>query len=287
MIAFEIFWRPIYRYWIFYCITFLLGYRFLTLVPTFSIFESWKKFPALYTLLTKNIDDLFLTCIVWVLFWWRLWHVFFYEWYYYKDNLIEILDFTKWWMSFVWWIIWVVIWLFYINKRFNLTWWEFRLLWDIVLCIVPIGSLLWRIWNYLNQELIWRSIESFSSWRSSFFSQVWLTTTYNLRDNILRVNVNVIQSFWEWLLLLVIVRYIFLSTYKKWFSGVWLISWIYLLGYWCVRFLAEYLKELPSSEIYWIFSISQRMSITLSFIWVCLIYYVLSSKNKLRVLKKL
>ncbi|USN54784.1 MAG: prolipoprotein diacylglyceryl transferase [Candidatus Peribacteria bacterium] len=37
------------------------------------------------------------------------------------------------------------------------------------------------------------------------------------------------------------------------------VSALYLVGYACVRFVAEYLKELPSSEMYGLLSVSQRL----------------------------
>ncbi len=279
MVAFEIFWWPIYWYGIFYCITFLVGYVFLTRLPNHSIFAWGKNYKRLYSLLQNSVDDLFLVCMLWVILGWRLWHVFFYERYYYQDHLVEILQFNKWWMSFVWGILWVVIWLIYITKKHLLSRKEFRLLWDVVLCIVPLWSLLWRIWNFLNQELIWRTLDSFSVWRSDTFSRRWVVYIYDQRDMLQRVNVNLIQSFLEWFLLLCIVRTIFLLKYKEWYTRVWLLSWVYLMGYWTVRFIAEYVKDLPVTEMYSILSISQWMSIVLIASWGALIYSVMSSKN--------
>jgi phosphatidylglycerol:prolipoprotein diacylglycerol transferase len=56
-------------------------------------------------------------------------------------------------MSFVGGVIGVVLGIFRLAHKIKLPWKEMLLLGDIILCIVPLGSMLGRIGNYLNQEL--------------------------------------------------------------------------------------------------------------------------------------
>jgi prolipoprotein diacylglyceryltransferase len=64
MVAFQVFGRNIYRYGIFYFIAFLLGYIFLTFIGKKAYF---KKFPALQTTLTSNLETLFIFLLLGVL----------------------------------------------------------------------------------------------------------------------------------------------------------------------------------------------------------------------------
>ena len=105
MVAFSIFGRDIYRYWIFYLISFILGYCFL--------YRIWKKsffhnFPKLQNLIEKDLESLFIVLILWVLIWWRLWHVFIYDFHHFLNTPLDIFKVRQWRMSFIWWIIWVL-----------------------------------------------------------------------------------------------------------------------------------------------------------------------------------
>ena len=298
MIAFEIFWRPIYRYGLFYLITFVSGYAFLARLPRHSMFAwgdvSKNTFPQLYSLLQHNVDDLFLICMLGVIVWGRLWHVLFYDLAYYSTHLLEIVQINKWWMSFVWGIIWVVLWLIYITRKHALSWREFRLLGDMVLCIVPIWSALGRIWNMLNQELIGRKMSDIAASSSEYMVYIWeliqtnwLTKIYDRRDTIERVNVNLIQSMGEWVLLFLIVWWLFLTIYRKSdrrekrsqiYPG--LIAWVYMIGYAVVRFWVEYLKELPDVEMYGMFSVSQWLMCVLFLLWLSVLWISLSDDSE-------
>jgi prolipoprotein diacylglyceryltransferase len=76
MIAFEIFGFSVYRYGIFYFISFLIGYGCLAFVGK----QEWfHKFPALQHTLTTNLDYLFIFLLLGVLVGGRLGHVFIYD----------------------------------------------------------------------------------------------------------------------------------------------------------------------------------------------------------------
>ena len=262
MIAFALFGRPVYRYGIFYLITFLAGYVFLSRLPRSSIFAE-NNYPQLKNLLENHVDDIFLIIILWVILWWRLGHVFFYERWYYSQNLLEIVQVNKWGMSFFWGICGVTIGLICAVRKWNLSRSDLFLLWDMVLCIVPIGSLLGRIWNSLNQELIGKPLSELSTGMVWFLERLNLTRVYSLWDEVVRVDINIIQSLLEWWVLLLLSRYIFTQIYTKKSPQPGLIVWVYMIWYAIVRFIAEFFKDLPAHEMMWSLSVSQVMMIVL------------------------
>lgn len=271
MIAFELFGRPIYRYGIFYLISFVLGYIFLYRLPRGRFFDITRqqKYPRLYRLLLDKLDDVFLVIILWVIGGGRLGHVLFYEWSYYSQHLLEIVQVNQGGMSFVWGICGVVLGLLYLVRRHKLTRDELFLFGDMVLLIVPIGSLLGRYGNYLNQELIGKEITKIPENIAHIFQSLWLSTVYDQRDTLERVNTNFIQSLGEGALLLLIWWLIFLTLYRKDIRP-WLIAGVYMIGYALVRFGAEFLKDLPEYEMLWVLSKSQWLTIWLLIfgIWV-------------------
>jgi len=152
MIAFSIFWINIYRYWIFYLVGFILAYSFLSFIWKKKYFH---KFPKLQNLLENDLEELFIILILWVLIWWRLGHVLIYDFQYFVDNPLDIFKIWQWWMSFIWWLLGVILWvsIFVWKKKFSRK--EFLMLLDLLCCMLPLCIAFWRLWNFLNQELYW------------------------------------------------------------------------------------------------------------------------------------
>jgi len=282
MIAFTIFGRPVYRYGIFYGITFLVGYQFLSYV--------WKQtrltsYPRVQKLLTVQLDMFILLIILGVIIWGRLWHVFLYERSYYQDHLWEIVQTRQGGMSFIGGLLGVVSVLFILRRKYKLTMTDFLLLWDLVLCVVPLGILLGRIGNFLNKELYWRvvynkallSIPVSDSLRDlkdrmlflddryyEAIKKLHLIADYGTAEKVpgeLRLNTNFLQAFGEGFLLLIINHLILRLRYAKNHIRPGFISGVFLVGYGIVRFLAEYLKALPDYEIRGPLSVSQWVMI--------------------------
>ena len=273
MIAFEIFGRPIHWYGIFYLITFLSGYTFLRLITRSSFFQRNKQeYQGLYHILADDLDDIFLVMMLGVIVWWRLGHVFFYDRAYYSQNLMEIIQINKWWMSFVGWVIGVILGLLYLYRKHRLTGKEFVLFGDLVVLVVPLWSLLWRLWNWFNQELYGKSLALFSESFPVIGSKIkeyGLTRVYDTVDSLTRIDTNIIQSAWEGWVLLILVWFLFIFFVRKEKPLIpWLISWSFLIWYWVLRFFFEYLKDLPSAELYGAFSISQILSRIMILAWI-------------------
>lgn len=254
MIAFTIFWWPIYRYGIFYLVTFVFGYRFLYWLWTTRVFASYAW---LQTLLTEKRDDLFLVGLLGVIVWGRLWHVLLYDRAYYSQNLSEIIMINQGWMSFIWGVVWVLVGILYMRWKLWLQKEEVLLLGDIVLCIVPLGIFLWRIGNFLNQELRWLPLAKLSSSWQQLFSALWLDYVYSSVDEQPRVNTNVIQSVLEGLLPLCIGMYILLKNYLRGSIRPWYITGLFFITYACVRFFVEFFKDMPPQEYLWSLTVSQ------------------------------
>ena len=259
MVAFTIFWRDIYRYGIFYLIWFIISYIFLYVIWKKHIFH---KFTNLQNLLENDLEGLFIILILWVLIWWRLWHVFIYDLPYFLNNPLDIIKIWQWWMSFIWWLLWVIIWISIFIWRKKLTRKEFVILLDLLACILPLCIAFWRLWNFLNQELYWIkfSTNSFNSSMETIdkLKSIWLLYIYHNVDDSLRINTNFLSIIFEWILLFITLIVIFIKQIKQQKRKVWKISIIFLLRYSIVRFFLEYLRQDSQSEFIWPFTKSQR-----------------------------
>lgn len=268
MVAFSIFGRDIYRYGIFYLVGFVIAYCFLYFIWKKRYFN---KFTKLQNLLENDLESLFIILILWVLIWWRLWHVFIYDFQYFIDNPIDVIKVRQWWMSFIWWIIWVIIWIsiFIYKKKFSRK--EFIILLDLLACILPICVALWRLWNFLNQELYWIIFKN-SLWRSestvSTLNSLWFLHIYNKIDSTLRINTNLLSIIFEGILLFIILLSNFIIQINNKKRKIWKISMIFLLWYSTVRFFLEYLRQDSQAEFIWRFTKSQRFFLIFILLWI-------------------
>lgn len=258
MIAFSLWSVDIYWYWIFYVVAFFSAYLFLYYISRDVFFS---KYPKIKTFLRDNLDDLVLLSILWVLVWWRLWHVIIYDLAYYLKNPLEIVQFWKWWMSFIWWMIGVFLSLLIFAKLKKLKKSDLILLFDLILCIAPLWILIWRIGNFLNQELYWIIVPSwywwFSIWFVKLLEKLHIFYVYEKIDNFLRINTNFLASFFEWFISFVFVSTLFLIFKKRWKFRIWLITGVFLLRYSLVRFFLEYLRFDSQSEFVFYLTKSQ------------------------------
>ena len=280
MVAFTIFWWDIYRYWIFYLISFMLTYFFLFFLWKKKVF---KKFPNIQNLLEKDLESLFIILILWVLIWWRLWHVLIYDFKNFIENPIDIFKIRQWWMSFIWWILWVLILFSIFSWRKKFTRKEYIILLDLFACILPLCIALWRLGNFLNQELYWikftNPLERSDSTVSSLTS-LWLLHVYQKIDFSLRINTNLLSIIFEWILLFVTLMIIFIKQLKSKKRELWKISMIFLIRYSVVRFILEYVRQDSQYEIIWRFSKSQRFFLCFIVLWIIWSIYVIRNKKE-------
>lgn len=277
MIAFHLFGRPVYWYGIFYGMTFLFGYRFLSIIWK----QSWMKpYTKLTHLFTEKLDSIVLLVILGVIVWWRLGHVFLYDWAYFREHLWEILQTWQGGMSFIWWVIGVTIVILSLWRYYKLRFRDLLLFGDILLCIVPVWILLGRIGNRLNGELWWKPLQDFPVWVQSVIRTVWLETVYPAVDELPRVNTNFSQAFFEWAVPLIVGQVLLWVHYTKKQMRPGLITGVFFIIYGVVRFVVEFLKDLPEAEFRWPLSISQWIMGLFVLGGVLIMFYVYKEEEK-------
>lgn len=281
MVAFSIFWINVYRYGIFYLIWFLITYFFLFFLWRSEILS---EYPKLQNFLKKNLDDLMIALIIWVLVGWRLWEVFIYERDYFSQNPSEIVKVWHGGMSFFGWMIWVILSLIFLFSITKLSKKDVVLLFDCLVVILPIGIIFWRFGNYLNQELYWLAVPEWARWLTdwivSLLTNLNIFHVYSKIDSLMRVNTNFISIFFEWIILFLLIFFVSKWQIKRKEIKIWLNSSIFLIFYSLFRFLIEYLRVDSQSQIIWKFTISQRLFLTLFIVGIGLLILLLNRKNK-------
>jgi phosphatidylglycerol:prolipoprotein diacylglycerol transferase len=223
------------------------------------------------------MDDIFLYAILGVLVWGRLWQVIIYGLPYYSQHPLEIFMVWKWGMSFIGWIIGVVSSLVYFAYKNNVSATVLFALWDLVFIPTTFWIAIWRIGNFLNQELYWLPIsDSFSAtyphltyWASfSHFFHV-----YPAVDNLLRLNTNFLSSLFEWLIPFIIFVCIFVYKQQKKTRSTGLIVWLFFVWYSIVRFFFEYLRADSQLEFVGWFTKSQWFFLLFSVTWIIFLLF--------------
>lgn len=201
----------------------------------------------------KDIEDLFFYIILWVVLWWRLWYVLFYNIENYLKNPLDIIKVWEWWMSFHWWLIGVILALIIFSKikKINLL-----KLSDDVAFLRPIWLFFWRIWNYINKELLWFEYNWFlaveKNWKHFFPSPL-------------------LEAFLEWIVIFIIL--FFIRKNKK-FN--WQIAWYFLLLYWIFRIFVEFFFRTPDQNIgyiFWFLTMGIILSFPLIIFWIILLTF--------------
>lgn len=281
MIAFSFWSFHIYWYGIFYVVAFLLSYYFLTRVGKKKYL---KIFPHVQALLEKDVADLIIACALWVLIWWRLGHIFIYDFTYYLYNPLKVFALWQGGMSFIWGGLWVLVAMLILRYIKKIPRREFFVLCDILVVIVPLGIMMGRLGNFLNQELYGTVVPSgFWGMGYGWFSllrDLQIFHVYPKIDQFLRINTNMLAGLFEGFLLLITMFLLFFKKIKKpsklWNPGFFV--GFFLLWYSAVRFVLEYLREDSQFEFIWSFTKSQRFFIVFFLVWVGV--FVRSLKRK-------
>ncbi len=277
MVAFQIFGFPIYWYGIFYAVAFLLGYGGLMWIGKKKRFAN---FPKVQKILDTGLEDLFLAILLGVMIGGRLGHVLIYGEGYYFQHWNEIIKVWEGGMSFIGGIVGVVMavglfsWIKKLSRK------DFFLLFDLILIFVPLGILLGRLGNFLNQELYGILATQLPQRGAQLFGSLGLLHQYPQVDNLLRVNTNVLSMIFEGLLLfgaqLYFARKMILQ--KKWKIGI--LTSHFVLRYALVRFLLEYLRADSQLEFIGLFSKSQRFFLPFFLLGIGMLVYFRKGKNQ-------
>ncbi len=181
----------------------------------------------------KNFDDLIGYIIIGVVVGGRLGYVIFYDPVFYLKNISEIFKLWNGGMSFHGGFIGVIIatYIFSNFKKLN-----YKIYFDTICCVAPIGLFLGRIANFINGELY--GIPTEKPW-GIIFPKI---------DNVMRHPSQIYEALLEGFVLFVILN--FLTTKKILGNG--LISALFLILYGAFRIISEQFRE-PDRHVGYIF----------------------------------
>ena len=182
---------------------------------------------------SKNFDDLIGYIIIGVILGGRLGYVIFYDPIFYLENISEIFKLWNGGMSFHGGFIGVIIatYIFSNFKKLN-----YKIYFDTICCVAPIGLFLGRIANFINGELY--GIPTEKPW-GIIFPKI---------DNVMRHPSQIYEALLEGFVLFVILN--FLTTKKILGNG--LISSLFLILYGTFRIISEQFRE-PDRHVGYIF----------------------------------
>lgn len=208
---------------------------------------------------SKYLDDLLLYIFFWVIVWWRFWYIVFYDLSYYVQNLWDIIKVWNGWMSFHGWALWVIASMYLFARKYKLS---FLKVADHITLVIPIGLFFWRIWNYINWELLW--FAWYTGPLAIYIWEVWYFPS------------SLLEAFLEWLILFILL----LSVYKRQrFDGQ--IASLFLIWYWVFRIFVELFFRQPDAHIgllFWVVSTGTLLSIPMVLIGL-FFYWRLSHKK--------
>jgi len=242
-----------------YLISFIVWYFVLYLIGKSKVL---KNHPKIQEALTQDIDTLLILIVIGVMLGGRLGYVFIYDRAYFAQNIGEIFAIWQWGMSFIGGMIGVVL---AISIRWYKKKWDKKdllVLFDSIVSIAPFGIILWRIGNFLNQEIYGIPVPESARWLSQniiqFATNRNLFYIYETVDNQLRINPNFISAFFEGFVMLCICGWTMLYhiIHKKPIIP-WKMSALFITRYGFIRFFLEYIRVDSQSEFIWLFTKSQ------------------------------
>ena len=212
--------------------------------------------------LREKFDDFITFIILGIIVGGRLGYVFFYNFNYFSNNLIDIFKVWEGGMSFHGGLIGVIITSIWFAKKNNQN--AFNYL-DIVSLVAPIGIFFGRIANFINSELY--GVETKLPWAVKFI-QV---------DNLYRHPSQLYEAFCEGIILFIILLYFRNKGLMK-IPG--LISGLFLFFYSIFRFLIEFLR-VPDEQLGYLF-VNLTMGQIISLIFLLIGIYLIVAKYEIK-----
>ena len=210
----------------------------------------------------KNFDDLIGYIVIGIILGGRLGYVFFYNPIFYFENILEIFKLWKGGMSFHGGLAGVILSIYVFAKRKDL---NFKVYFDTISCVAPIGIFFGRIANFVNSELYGMPTE-----------KPWGVIFPNI-DNIPRHPSQIYEALLEGLILFFILNYL---LRKKIFNHG-SISFLFLILYGIFRIISEQFR-LPDEHIGYIFgnfSMGSVLSIVMIFFGTLFLSKLFNEKN--------
>ena len=198
----------------------------------------------------EKFDDFITYIILGIIVGGRLGYVFFYNFSYYSDNLLDVIKIWQGGMSFHGGLIGVIFASFLFAKKNNQNIFSYL---DIVSIVAPIGIFFGRIANFINSELY--GIETNLPWAVKFI-QI---------DDLYRHPSQLYEALFEGLILLVILLYFRKKGFMK-IPG--LISGLFLIFYSIFRFAVEFFR-VPDEQLgYLFFNLTMGQLISIVFLLI-------------------
>tara|TARA_B100000989_G_scaffold46187_1_gene29741 strand:+ start:950 stop:1732 length:783 start_codon:yes stop_codon:yes gene_type:complete len=242
---------------------FSLEIRWYSLAYIAGILLGWalsKKFFISNLKLKDKFDDYVFYLILAIIIGGRLGYVLFYNFNYYSNNIIEILQIWKGGMSFHGGLIGIVVTSIWFAKKDKES--PFIYL-DVVSIVAPIGIFFGRIANFINSELY--GIETNVVWGIKFLKI----------DNLYRHPTQLYEAFFEGIVLFFIL--IFFKN-KGFMKTPGIISSLFLIFYSTFRFFIEFLR-VPDEQLgHLLFNLSMGQIISVFFLLIG--FYLIRKKNE-------
>tara|TARA_Y100000992_G_scaffold282303_1_gene230704 strand:- start:511 stop:1287 length:777 start_codon:yes stop_codon:yes gene_type:complete len=235
--------------------------RWYSLAYIAGILLGWilsKKFFISDPKLKDQFDDFLGYLIIGIIIGGRLGYVFFYNFNYYSNNLIEILRIWQGGMSFHGGLIGVIVVSIWFSKKNSQN--PFFYL-DIVALVAPIGIFFGRVANFINSELY--GLETNLPWAVKFIKV----------DNLYRHPSQLYEAFFEGIILFMILLFF---RNRGFIKTPGLISSLFLIFYSIFRFIIEFLR-VPDEQLGYLF-LNLTMGQIVSFIFVTIGIYLFFSK---------
>ncbi len=212
----------------------------------------------------KNFDDLIGYLIIGIIIGGRIGYVCFYNPEFYSNNFLEIFKLWKGGMSFHGGLIGVILTTYIFSKIKNL---NFKVYFDTISCVAPIGIFFGRIANFINGELY--GLPTNKPW-GIIFPKI---------DGTMRHPSQIYEALLEGILLFIILN--FVVNKKNLNHGF--ISFLFLILYGFFRIISEQFRQ-PDMNIGYIFgnfSMGSVLSIVMIIIgFIYLSKFILNEKNK-------
>lgn len=196
---------------------------------------------------SENIESFATHCIFSIILGGRLGYVIFYDLKYYLANPLQIFQIWEGGMAWHGAFIGIVITCYLFSRKHQI---PFFALPDVIVRTIPIGFFLGRITNFLNQELIGRSVDPNFPLAITFPNDPY---------QIPRHPSQLYEAFAEGLILLLIINFIAWKFLKK--SG--LNTLVFVIGYAIARIICEFFRQ-PDPQIGFIgsfFTLGQLFSV--------------------------
>ncbi len=244
---------------------FSLEIRWYSLAYIIGILFGWilnKKVFISDPNIEEKFDDFITYLILGIILGGRLGYVFFYNFDYYSNNLIDIFKIWQGGMSFHGGLIGVIIASIWFSKKNNQNTFIYL---DFVSLVAPIGIFFGRIANFMNSELY--GIETKIPWAVKFIKV----------DNLYRHPTQLYEAFFEGIILFIILIYFRKKGFMK-IPGF--TSGLFLVFYSIFRFLIEFLR-VPDEQLGYLF-FNFTMGQIISFIFLLIGVYLIFTKYEIR-----